>query len=96
VEWPPAEAESLRFRAEELVSLVDAFADEETVTALRDVRERTRREEYDRLRTAAVARSELDEDERVRVKSGTVESELEAARDERGRLEEALEAFAPE
>ncbi|WP_178918208.1 hypothetical protein [Natronomonas gomsonensis] len=96
VEWPPAEAETLRFRAEELVSLVDRFADEETVAALRSVRELTRREAYERLQTAAVAHSELDPDERARVDSGAVEDNLEAARSERERLDEALSAYEPE
>ena len=95
VEWPPAEAEALRYRADELVSLVDRFADEETVAALRSVRELTRRETYERLRTAAVARSELDDDERTRIENGTVESELEAAREERERLDEAISSYEP-
>ncbi|MUV85731.1 hypothetical protein GJ631_03840 [Natronomonas sp. CBA1123] len=95
VEWPPAEAETLRFQAEELVSLVDRFADEETVAALRAVRELTRRKEYERLQTAAVARSELEDDERTRIENGTVESELEVAREERERLDEAISSYEP-
>ena len=93
VGWPPEERTRLRYRTGELVPLVGRFADEETVAALRAVRALTRREEYDRLRRAAVARAELDEAERERVASGAVEEELEAAREEYERLGDALEEY---
>jgi cell fate (sporulation/competence/biofilm development) regulator YlbF (YheA/YmcA/DUF963 family) len=89
--WPPPTAERLRLRAEELVSVVGRFADEETVADLRAVGALTRRSDYDRLQTAAVARAELSDEERQRVASGDAAEELEAARDERRRIETALE-----
>ena len=94
VGWPPAERETLRYRTGELVSLVDRFADGETVAALRAVRASTRRDDYGRLRTAAVARAELGDDERERVASGAVESDLEAARRRYERLCEAIDEYA--
>lgn len=96
VAWPPAAADVLRFRTSELVSLVGRFADEETVAALRRVRRATRREDYERLRTAAVARAELSDEERRRVADGAVEEELQAARETLERLDAALEEHAPE
>lgn len=93
VEWPPAEAAVLRRRADELVSLVSRFADEETVAALRTVQSLTRREDFERLRTAAVARAELSEEERRRVERGDVASELAAAREEYERVEQALDEY---
>lgn len=92
VGWPPAAAGTLRRRVDELVSLVGRFADEETVSALRAVRELTRREDYERLRAAARARSELDATERRLLREGAVREELEAAREERRRLRAVLEA----
>jgi hypothetical protein len=94
VGWPPEERLTLRFRTEELVSLVGRFADAETVAALRSVRALTRSEEYDRLRRAAVARAELGEEERERVASGVVEEELATAREKYEHLGEALEEYA--
>jgi hypothetical protein len=91
IDWPAPPADMLRFLADELVSVVGRFADEETVAALREVRALTRRKEYERLRTAAVARSEMTDEERRRVASGAVTEELEAARNERERIEAALD-----
>ncbi|MEF8807010.1 DUF7118 family protein [Natronomonas sp.] len=89
--WPPPAAGTLRFLADELVSVVGRFADEETVAVLRGVRALTRREEYDRLRTAAVARAEMTDEERRRVASGAVAEDLESARETRRRIEAALD-----
>jgi len=93
VAWPPADRELLRYRTGELVSLVARFADDETVAALRAVRALTFREDYDRLRTAAVARAELTDEERRRVERGVVDEGLVAARETRERLETALEEY---
>ncbi|QLD85327.1 hypothetical protein HWV23_06160 [Natronomonas halophila] len=89
--WPTPPADTLRFLADELVSVVGRFADEETVAALREVRALTRRDDYGRLQTAAVARAEMTEEERERVASGAVAEELEATREEKERIEAALE-----
>jgi hypothetical protein len=91
VGWPPPSADRLRHRASELVSVVGRFADEGTVAALRRVRDLPRTTDYERLRTAATARTELSDDARERLQSGAVESELAERRAERERLREALD-----
>lgn len=91
IEWPPKPREELRFRIRELIPLVSRLADEAVVAALREVRSTTEDPEYDRLRTAADARTRLDEAERRRLADGRVEDELAELRAERDRLREALE-----
>ncbi len=95
VGWPPPPPDRLRFRSEELLSVVDRFAGAETVRAIRAVRDRTRDDDYGRLREAAVARAELTDAERRRLESGAVAEELETARERRRRLTEALERYDP-
>jgi hypothetical protein len=90
VSWPPPDAESLRYRASELVSVVARFATEEVVAAARRLRDLPSRVDYDRLRESALAREELDERERERLEEGAVADELTAAREERDRIEAAL------
>lgn len=94
IAWPPTDRETLRFRVDELVSVLGRFADEETMVTLREVRALTHRDDYERLRTAALARAELTDDERKRVESGAVETELETARKEQKQLDEAIETYA--
>ncbi|ELZ31143.1 hypothetical protein C474_09919 [Halogeometricum pallidum JCM 14848] len=86
VSFPPPSAETLRRRADELVSVLDRFADEETVARLREVRALTRLDDYDRLRTAARARTELTDDELDRLRSGAVETDLRELREAREKL----------
>ena len=95
VGWPPPPADRLRFRSEELLSVVDRFAGEKTVRAVRAVRARTRDDDYDRLRETAVARAELTDAERRRLESGAVAEELEELRERRRRLTAALERYEP-
>ncbi len=92
VGWPPPAAEALRFRARELVAVVDRFAPEGPVARLHELRDLTRSAGYGRLRRAAVARERLSDDERERLRSGAVESEIESLREELATLQEALEA----
>ncbi|NIB98032.1 hypothetical protein [Halobacterium sp. R2-5] len=89
VGWPPAPAEELRYRLDELVSVVDRFADEDVLAALHTVRGRVRDDDYERLRTAGVAEHELTDEERERIESG-VEEDLAAARDAERELRDAL------
>ncbi|SFR32131.1 DUF7118 family protein [Halogeometricum limi] len=86
VSFPPPDAETLRRRAGELVSLLDTFASEETIVRLREVRELTRRDDYERLRTAARARTELTDEEVDRLRSGAVETERRELREARNAL----------
>lgn len=92
VDWPPPMAETLRFRARELVAMTDRFAEDETLTALHEVRRTTRREDYTDLRDAARARVELSEDERERLRSGEVVSERERLEAQRETLQAVLDS----
>lgn len=92
--WPPDSASELRWRVEELVSVVGRFASDEVVARLRDVQSVVRDEErFERLRTVAEAEAELSESERERVASGAVESELDDLRARKQRLEDALAEY---
>ena len=94
LDWPPESAERLRWRIEELIAVCNRFAPEDPVQRLRQLRERARdTEEYERLRNAARAREELTPEERERLASGAIEDDLENARRERERLEEALAEY---
>lgn len=89
--WPPPTAETLRFRCRELISVVARFDPPESVEKrLRDVRALGRREDYERLRESAVARTQLDESERKRLKSGEIQTELQQLREQRERLSDVL------
>ncbi|AXG05370.1 hypothetical protein DU500_02385 [Haloplanus rubicundus] len=90
VSWPPPSADRLRYRAAELVSVVARFAPEEVVAKARRLRRLPDEVDYERLRETALARDELDDEERDRLERGAVEAELTAARDERERIEAAL------
>ena len=92
VDWPPPDAETLRFRCRELTSVVNRFAPE-VVAQVRAVERLPRETDYERLRDSAVAESELTADERERLRSGAVETELRERREERERLEQALDAY---
>ena len=93
VGWPPPPAGTLRFRARELVAVVERFAPESTVSRLHAVRRLTRRDDYEALRRAAVAREELTDEDRRRLRDGSVHDELESLRAERDRLDEALAEY---
>ena len=87
----PPPADELRYLAAELVSVVARFADEETVALARGLRNLARREDYDRLRNAVVAEEELTPDQREALRNGEVEAEAERLREDRERLQRALE-----
>ncbi|WP_121820150.1 DUF7118 family protein [Halostella salina] len=93
VGWPPPEADDLWWRSRELISLVSRFAPEAVVAKLREVRALTREDDYERLRTAAVARDQLGPDERERLAEGDVAAELDELRAERDALDEALTEY---
>ena len=93
VDWPPPPPQELRFRARELISVVDRFAPNAPVGRLHELRALTREREYERLRRAAVAQAQLEESERRRLRSGEVEAELASLRDDLERVRTALEAY---
>ncbi|AXR76718.1 DUF7118 family protein [Natrarchaeobaculum sulfurireducens] len=93
--WPPESAGVLRRKTREYRPFVERVGDEETVTALREVRELTFDPDYDRLQTAAQAVDQLSPAERERLADGQIAEELESLRTERERLETALEVDDP-
>lgn len=94
VVWPPRPASSLRWRAREIVSVVGRFAPEAVVERARAVRELTHDPEaYGRLREAAHAIEELEDDERERLQSGDVSAKLDRLRADRDRLADALREY---
>ncbi len=95
LEWPPRPADELWFRLRELCAVVSRFAPEETVAHLREVRTVVRDPDYERLRRAAAARETLDDRDRERLKSGAIAADREAAVEEKERLREALDRYAP-
>jgi hypothetical protein len=88
---PPPEAEALRYRSRELVSVLGRFADDETVEQARKLDSLTRREDYSRLRAAAVAEAELTAEQRDALRAGAVEDEYEAVLAEHDRLSATLD-----
>jgi len=95
VGWPPPPAAALRWRTRELIPVVARIADEDCVARLRAVRALPRETDYERLRESALARAELDADERERIRQGELGAELASARERRERLAAALEEHPP-
>ncbi|MFB6221564.1 MAG: hypothetical protein ABEH90_09005, partial [Halolamina sp.] len=87
---PPPPADELRYRSAELVSVVGRFAGTEPVVLARELASLARRDEYDRLREAAVAENELSAAQREALRSGEYEAEYERLSTERDRLEQLL------
>jgi hypothetical protein len=92
VDWPPPAADALVFHCREAERVVARFAPD-AVAALRAVRRLPTRTDYDQLREAAVARTELDDAQRDRLRSGEIAAQLEAFRAERDTLAAALEDY---
>ena len=90
VAWPPPTAEELRWRCEELTAVCNRLSPE-VVAALRAVEALPRETDYERIRTSIVAQEQLTDDERARLESGTVASELERTRADRAQLDAAIE-----
>jgi len=88
---PPPAAGVLRARGEELVSVTAKFAPESVVARARRLPRLARRDDYGQLRTAVRAETELDDEERERLQSGAVETEIAQLREARERLSEALD-----
>ncbi|MFB6269019.1 MAG: hypothetical protein ABEH83_03690 [Halobacterium sp.] len=92
VGWPPAAAEELEHRLDELVSVVARFAGDDVLEHLHAVRRRVRGDDYQRLRDAAVAEHELTDEEKRAIEDG-VEADLAAAREAEQELRDALEEY---
>ncbi|MEF8773099.1 MAG: hypothetical protein V5A23_01670 [Halobacteriales archaeon] len=91
VGWPPPDAPTLRARTREYESVVHRFAGEDVTAALRTVRRLPVETDYERLREAAVAAAELDDDEKRLVERGELEARLADLRERRDELAAALE-----
>jgi hypothetical protein len=92
VGWPPPSADRLQYHCREAERVVNRFAPD-VVESLRAVKRLPKTTDYERLREAAVARAELGDEQRERLKTGDVAEELATLRDERAALEDALEEF---
>ncbi|WP_435074604.1 DUF7118 family protein [Halorubrum sp. HHNYT27] len=79
LDWPPAGGDELAYEIDELIPLVSRVADDETVATLRAVRDRTRDDEYERLRRAAEVRDALDEPELELVRTGAIDDRVREA-----------------
>lgn len=92
IDWPPPPADHLRWRGRELVSVVDRFADEDAVVALRNVLSSVRdNSSYTELRRVALARADLGPDERRRLASGDLAAERADRQADRERLDAVLD-----
>jgi len=92
IDWPPPAAADLEYRCEELTAAVNRFAPD-VVEQLREVAALPRDTEYKRLRDSAQARTELTAGERDRIASEDIEGQLAELREERGRLQDALDEY---
>jgi hypothetical protein len=92
IDWPPTSATELEWLCQELTGVVNRFAPP-VVEQLRQVEQLPRETEYARLRDSALASKELSSEERERLKSDAVDSELADKHDERDRLQSALDSF---
>ncbi|WP_255194849.1 DUF7118 family protein [Halorarius litoreus] len=91
VAYPPPAAETLRYECKEYTSVCNRFAPEDVQARLREVRSLPETTDYERLRTAAMAREELGEEGRERLASGGVARDLQRRRAEREALERQLD-----
>lgn len=94
IAWPPARADVLRRRIGERISLAGRFASEAAIRDLRSIQQRTREDRFGTLRDAAIARYELTESDRERLRSGAVADDLAAARDALTAVADALDEYA--
>ncbi|WP_132059089.1 DUF7118 family protein [Halorussus amylolyticus] len=94
LDWPPRSATDLKWRVEELVSVVGRFAPEAVVADLREVQRAVHDEaRFERLRTAAEAEAQLSDAEREKVENGEVTAEIEDLKARISALEDSLEAY---
>ena len=94
VAWPPPPADRLRWRCRALTAALGRI-DPDAVESLREVAALPRETDYERLRDSVLARSQLGDAERERLREGGIERDLERLRDQRDRLQAALDAHDP-
>jgi len=93
--WPPPPADHLPWLTRAYGSVLSSFAADSVVATLRDVRALGDYRDYERLRESALARAELDSEERERLAGGAVAQELAVAREQRADVEAALDEHGP-
>lgn len=91
--WPPKPAAELRYRIQELIAVVGRLGDDDAVRALRTVRETLNRPDFDHLRDAALAASQLTDADRQQLQAGNVERDLDAAKDDLATIEAQLNTY---
>ena len=92
IDWPPPSAGLLEYRCRELTAVLNRFAPT-VVERLRTVAAFPRETDYDRLRESVLVETELTAEERERIATEDLASELTAARETRRRLRAALDEF---
>jgi len=90
ISWPPPTAEGLRYRCRELTATLNRVAPP-VVEQLRVVAALPRRTDYERLHQSATASQQLTDEDRRRLRSGGIEATLTDLREQRTRLQQALE-----
>ncbi|GAB6879790.1 hypothetical protein JCM17823_20640 [Halorubrum gandharaense] len=88
--WPPKPGDELAYVVKELIPLAARIADDETVAALREVREVAREDDFERLRRAAEVRDTLDDAELALLESGEIDERVAAAEDTLALVEDVL------
>lgn len=92
IDWPPPERATFRWQLRELRQAVARFGADATIADLRRLESLCREgETYERQRSSAVLREDLDNDERELVTAGSVETELEAVRTALETIDDHLE-----
>lgn len=94
IEWPPPPAGVFRFRLRELAAVTRRLDDPELESLLRRLRRLVRDPSFERLRSAAEARADLDEETFRRVVSGEIHEEYDRLVESIDALEDALEGTA--
>lgn len=91
IDWPPPAQSRFTWHLRELVQAVDRFGDNRPVEVLRELEALCRdTDRYERLRSAARLRAELDDGDRELVVSGAVHDELEHTDDAIEAIDTAL------
>ncbi|RRJ29112.1 DUF7118 family protein [Halocatena pleomorpha] len=91
IAWPPPSAGALRYQIRERIAVAGRFAPEKTVPQLRELRSLCQSAAYERLRKTAVAHDRLGDDDRERIRNGSVDRDLERAREKRQQLDAVLD-----
>jgi hypothetical protein len=90
IDWPPPTSEGLRYRCRELTAALNRIAPS-VVEQLRAVAALPRATDYERLHHSATASQQLTDEDRRQLRSGDIEATLTDLREQRDRLQQALD-----